>query len=153
MSGFDDKRFIQNDGTHCLPFGLSEIRNWQVHSEIGEDDDSGGQEREETSESSPTWSTLIRVFRVSPGSKVQSLSKYFADVERRSHVVQTQVSTEIFTPAEAVMHRDYSESELEKSLTSMKNQRHIQVLEKQTLSVTTKLKEIPLETSIQTMTM
>ena len=41
LSAFDDKRFIQNDGIHCLPFGHFEIRDWQLHRENLEDDDWG----------------------------------------------------------------------------------------------------------------
>ena len=114
LSAFDDKRFIQNDGIYCLPFGHFEIRDWQLHREILEDDDWGDEEREEAPETSPTWSTLIRDFTVSPSSNVPSLSNYDADRERSHHEVETQISDEIFTPPDPGMHqRDYSESELD----------------------------------------
>ena len=113
MSAFD-KRFIQNDGIHCLPFGDFGIRDWQLHSEILEDDDWGDGEREEAPETSPTWSTFIRDFTVSPSSNVLSLSNYDADRERSNHEVETQISDELFIPPELGVHqRDYYESELE----------------------------------------
>ena len=114
LSAIHDKRFIQDDGTHCLPFGHFEIRDWQLHRKILEDDDWGDEKRKEAPETSPTWSTLIRDFTVSPGSNVPSLSNYDADRERSNHEVETQISDEIFTPLDPGMHqRDYSESELE----------------------------------------
>ena len=42
---FDGKHFIQNDGTHCLPFDHFERRDWQLQREILEDDDWGDEER------------------------------------------------------------------------------------------------------------
>ena len=114
LSAFDDKCFIQNDGIHCLAFGHFEIRDWQLHREILEDDDWGDEDREEAPKTSPTWSTLIRDFTVSPGSNVPSLSNYDADRERSNHEVETQISDEIFTPPDPGMHqRAYSEKELE----------------------------------------
>ena len=154
MSAFDDKRFIKNDGIHCLPYGHFEIRDWQLHREILEGDDWGDEEREEATETSPTWSTLIRHFTVFPSSNIPSLSNYDADRERSNHEVETQTSNEIFTPPDPGMHqRDYSENELEKSLTSINKQQHIQVLDEETLSLRTKLKKIPFEISIPTMMM
>ena len=35
LSAFDDKRFIENDGKHCLPFGHYEATDWQVHRDPG----------------------------------------------------------------------------------------------------------------------
>ena len=123
LSAFDDKRFIQNDGIPCLPFGHFEIRDWQLHreilEEILEDDDWGDEEREEAPEISPTWSTLIRVFTVSPGIKVPSISNYDADRERSNHEVETQILNEIFTPPDPGLHRDCLKVNWKKSLTSM----------------------------------
>ena len=82
LSAFDDKRFIQNGGIHCLPFGHFEIGDWQLHREILEDDDWGDEEQEEAPESSLFWSTLIRDFAVSPGGNVPTLLDYDADRER-----------------------------------------------------------------------
>ena len=41
LIAFDDKHFIQNGRIPCLPSGHVEIRDWQVHREILEDDDWG----------------------------------------------------------------------------------------------------------------
>ena len=81
MSTFDHNRFIQNDGINCLPLGRLEKKDWQMHREILKDDDWGDDEQEEDSESSTTWSTLIRNFLVSPAGNVSSLSNYDADRE------------------------------------------------------------------------
>ena len=62
LSAFDDKRFFQNEGIRCLPFGHYEIRHWQVHRDILGNDYWVDEEGEETPESSPIWSTIIRDF-------------------------------------------------------------------------------------------
>ena len=82
LGAFDDMRFIQDDGTHCLPFGHYEIRDWQVHSEILENENWGDEEREETSGSIPFWSITITDFTVSPASDVPALPNFDADRER-----------------------------------------------------------------------
>ena len=111
LSAFDHKRFIENDGIHCLPFGHFQIRDWQLHRVILEDDDWGDEEREEAPHTSPTWCTLIRNFTASLSSNVPSLWNYDADRERSNHAVETQISHEIFTPPDPGLHqRDYSES-------------------------------------------
>ena len=113
LSAFDDKRFKQDDSIHCLPFGHFEIRDWQLHREILEDEDWGDEKREDAPETTPTWSTLMRDITVSPSSNIPSLSNYDADRERSNHEVETQVCDEIFTSPDPGMHQDYSEIELE----------------------------------------
>ena len=111
-SAFDDKRFSQNDGILCLPFGHFEIKALEMHLEIQDDDEWGDDERKKTPKSSPTWSTRIRDFTVSAGN-VPSLSNYDADCERSNHQVETQITNEIFFPPYTGIHqRDYSQSEL-----------------------------------------
>ena len=113
LSAFD-KRFIQNDGIHCLPFGHFETRHWQLHREILKDVDWGDEEQEEAPETSPTWSTVIRDFTVSTNGNVPSFSIYDANRERTNHEVETQISDEIFTPPDPGMRqRDYSETKME----------------------------------------
>ena len=74
-------------------------------------------DQQKSLESSPTWSTLVRGFRVSASSNALSLSK--PDFERdgsnqSNHEVETRVLNEILTVLDPGLHkRSYSKNELE----------------------------------------
>ena len=151
---FDDKGFSQNDGIHCLPFGHLEIKGRQMHREILEDDEWG----EMTSERKPQ--KVVQVGLLESGT-----SQFLLATFHRFQTLMLTVNQASIKPKHKSQMRYSPLLTLEcinliarkvnwkKSLTPMQKERHIQVLDKETLSFTTKLKKIPIDTSIQTMTM
>lgn len=114
LSAFDDKRYIENDGIHCLPFGHHDIRDVQIEREILEDSTWGVEEPQLTPNTSPTWSTIIREFRVAPSSNVPSLDGGQPEDEENDHQADPEMLNDLFTPPDPGMHqRVYTESELD----------------------------------------
>ena len=122
LSAFDDKRFIQDDGVTCFPFGHFEVRDLSVLRQIAADDDWGQLDEPEpdtqsqNAGNSPSWSQIVYEFNVSPPNNVQSLTNFNANDESE-HVLSellTQTSPQLFSPPDPGFYqRNYSESELD----------------------------------------
>ena len=154
LSAFDDKRFIQNDGILCLLVGNFEIRNWQLHREILEEDDWGDEEQEKPQKlvqlglllsgtSQFPLVAMIRRFQTMMLTVNEATMKLKQKFQMRYSFLLTLEFINEITP----------KVNWKKSLISMNKQWHIQLLDKETLSLRTELKKNPFEILIQTKTM